>query len=39
MRLKNKIALITGSGSGIGQTCAEMFAREAALVKMLFTNI
>lgn len=32
MRLKNKIALITGSASGIGQSCAEIFAHEGATV-------
>jgi NAD(P)-dependent dehydrogenase (short-subunit alcohol dehydrogenase family) len=32
MRLHNKIALITGSGSGIGQSSALLFAREGATV-------
>ena len=31
-RLKNKCALVMGATSGIGQTCAEMFAREGARV-------
>lgn len=31
-RLKNKCALLIGATSGIGQACAEMFAREGARV-------
>lgn len=32
MRLKNKTAVITGAGSGMGKAMAEMFAREGARV-------
>jgi len=32
MRLANKIAVITGAGSGIGKSMAEMFVREGAKV-------
>lgn len=32
MRLENKVAIITGSASGMGQVAAEIFAREGASV-------
>jgi meso-butanediol dehydrogenase/(S,S)-butanediol dehydrogenase/diacetyl reductase len=38
MRLKDKIALITGSGSGIGEATAKTFAREGAAVVVVDMN-
>ncbi len=32
MRLKGKIAIVTGAGAGIGQACAQLFASEGACV-------
>ncbi len=38
MRLKDKIALITGAGSGIGEATAKTFAREGAAVVVVDLN-
>lgn len=32
MKLKNKVAFITGAGTGIGKAAAELFSREGAIV-------
>jgi 3(or 17)beta-hydroxysteroid dehydrogenase len=32
INIKNKVALITGAGSGIGRACANLFAQEGAIV-------
>src|SRR5688572_33265179 len=37
-RLDNKIAVITGGGSGIGKAIAKLFAKQGALVQILEWN-
>src|SRR5690242_17053625 len=38
MRLKDKVALITGAGSGIGRQSALLFSREGAAVLVVDVN-
>ena len=38
MRLENKVAIITGAGSGIGRASAIMFAKEGAKVVVADIN-
>lgn len=39
MRLADKVAIITGGGSGIGETAARLFAREGAAVMLADINV
>jgi NAD(P)-dependent dehydrogenase (short-subunit alcohol dehydrogenase family) len=38
MRLKDKVAIVTGAASGIGCSVAQMFAREGALLTLVDIN-
>ena len=39
MRLKNKVAIVTGAAQGIGEACARAFAREGANVVIADVNV
>ena len=39
MKFKNKVVVITGSGSGIGRACAAEFAKEGAQVVVADINL
>ncbi len=39
MRLENKVAIITGGGSGIGETAARLFSKEGAAVMLADINL
>jgi len=38
MRLQDKVALITGAGSGIGREAALLFAKEGAAIVVVDVN-